>query len=528
VSRPPIASILSGLALAAAQPGVGWGHVAWLALVPLAWAIDGEGLGKAFALGWIAGYAFFLFELRWIPGTIVRASAVSEPLAVAALLTLGAVLAIYFGAFAVSLRFWQSRSGRSGIVAATVFWTSLEFIRSNAFLPCPWALVGYAIGDSRSLTQILDVTGVFGATALVVAVNQAIYAAVFRRGGRSAAALFVVVGVVVATATYGEMRRADLARRPVEGTVRIGMVQPAIDPNRKWDPAARDEVLDVSEALSREAVANGAAFVVWPEASAPYVFAEDALYDRDPERFATDRRDRNRTTAFVRELGVPLLIGSAVVVPTRAGRGEVWNSLNRSMLLSTDGSVSAVYDKTILVPFGEYVPWPRLFFFVDKLVPGVGSFVPGDGPTYFALGDERFAVLVCYEAIFADYARRMVDGGAAFLVNQTNDAWFGDSAAPIEHLAAARLRAVENHVPLVRVANTGISALVDVDGRVTARMSLGERGVTIVDVPLRRSAPTFYTLHGDAFAKVSTLAAAALLLYAAWMTAAPEPAAVPA
>jgi apolipoprotein N-acyltransferase len=528
VRRLSIASIVSGLGLAVAEPGIGASHVAWLALVPLAWAIDGERAAKAFALGWIAGCTFFLVELRWIPATIVGASTVSWSLAIAALVLLASVLAVYVGVFAASLRFWQSRTGRSGIVAAALFWASLEWVRSSAFLPCPWALFGYAIGDWRPLSQIVDVTGVFGASALVVAVNQAIHAAAFRRGPRSAASLAAVIAVVVGVATYGEFRLAELERRPIEDTIRVGMVQPAIDPNGKWDPAARDEVLDVTESLSREAVANGATLVVWPEASAPYVFAEDALYDHDPNRFAADRRDRDRTAAFVRGLGVPLLIGSAVVVATRAGRGDLWNSVNRSLLLAPDGTVAAAYDKTILVPFGEYVPWPRLFFFVEKLVPGVGNFVPGDGPTYFPLADTRFAVLVCYEAIFGDYTRRMVDGGAAFLVNQTNDAWFGDSAAPSEHLAAARLRAVENHVPLVRVANTGISAVVEDDGRLSGEMPLGVRGVTIVDVSLRRRSSSFYTLHGDAFAKASTLAAAALLLYAAWKTDEPEPAAVPA
>jgi apolipoprotein N-acyltransferase len=528
VRRLPIASIVSGLALAAAGPGIGWSHLAWLALVPLAWAIDGERVGRAFGLGWIAGCTFFLVELRWVPATILGASSISRPLTVAALVLLASGLAVYFGAFAASLRFWQARSGRSGVVAAALFWASLEWVRSSAFLPCPWALVGYATGDWRPLSQIVDVTGVFGASALVVAVNQAIHTAVFHRGHRSAGSLAAVIAVVVGVATYGEIRLAHLARRPPGESVRVGMVQPAIAPSRKWDPAAREEVLGVMEALSREAVRNGATLVVWPEASAPYVFAEDALYDHDPDRFAVDRRERDRTVAFVRDLGVPVLIGSAVAVPTRAGRGELWNSLNRSLLLARDGTVAAVYDKTILVPFGEYVPWPRLFFFIDKLVPGVGNFVPGDGPTYFALGDARFAVLVCYEAMFGDYARRMVEGGAAFLVNQTNDAWFGDSAAPIEHLAAARFRAIENHVPLVRVANTGISAVVEADGTMTGKMSLGVRGVTIVDVSLRPGSPSFYTLHGDAFAQASTLAAAALLLYAVWKTDGPEPAAVPA
>jgi len=529
--RLAVAAVASGWLVATTAAAPGWSTLAWFALVPLSWAIDGERPSKAFALGWLAGFACFLLEFDWIPGTITRATAVSPVspmLAVTSLAAAAAFAALSFGAFAAALRFWQSRTARGGVVAAALFWVGVEWARSSFVLPCPWGLFGYALGDVRPLAQIADATGVFGLSALLVATNQAIYVAAFRRDARSVASLGLAAAAVLMAWTYGESTIADLARRPVAETLRVGMVQPSIDPNEKWDPAAREAVIAISETLSREAVADGAELLVWPEASAPYVFAEDELYARDGERFAADRAYRDRMVAFVRELGVPVLFGSAVIVPRPAGRGELWNSVNRSLLASPDGRVTASYDKTILVPFGEYVPWPRLLFFVEKLVPGVGDFIPGTGPTLFPARGARFAVVICYEAIFPDYVRRMVDGGAAFLVNQTNDAWFGDSGAPREHLASARLRAVENHVPLVRVANTGISALVDADGRILEPIGLGERRAAVVEVRLRPSPPTFYTRHGDVFAQTATLAALALLLYAGWMTAAPAPEAVAA
>src|SRR5262249_2953636 len=153
-------------------------------------------------------------------------------------------------------------------------------------------------------------------------------------------------------------------------------------------------------------------------------------------------------------LGTPLLFGAPSLAKRAVGRGRVWSPLNRSLLLAPSGRLEAHYDKMILVPFGEYVPLSRILWFVGRLVPCVGDFVPGSGPTLFAVGDARFAVLICYEAIFPDFVRRLVGRGADFLVNQTNDGWFGDSRAPFQHLSMAAVRAIENRVPMVRVANT--------------------------------------------------------------------------
>lgn len=500
----PAAATASGLLLAASSPWPGWSALAWLALVPLLWSIDGERPGRAFGLGWLAGASFFLITFAWIPGTIARATGVAQPVGLLALFALCAALAVYFALFAASLRLFESKTGSDSLAAAVVLWVASEWLRANGLLPCPWNLLGYTQLAHLRLVQIADLTGIYGVSALVVAVNYTLYAALLRRG--SATRLVIVVALCLGAYAYGETR---LAPAPGGRRLRIGLVQPAIDPNQKWDPARRDEVLAGQEALSREAAANGADLILWPEASAPYVFGNDrALTDRMVE--------------FVRGLGVPLLFGSPALVSRPVGRGEVWNSLNRSLLLAPDGHVAGRYDKMILVPFGEYVPWPRLLFFVHKLVPGIGDFLPGVEPTLFALGETRLAVLICYEATFPDFVRRFVDRGAELLVNQTNDGWFGDTGAPRQHLAMTVVRAIENRVPLVRVANTGISAVVTPQGAIAAQIPLGVRGVRVVEVAAGGRAPTFYTRHGDVFAEAAVFAAVLMVLYAGWM--APRPA----
>ena len=520
-----LAALGSGLLLAASFPRLGWGRLAWVALVPLLWAIDGERPARVFRLGWLTGWAFFLVAFDWVPGTILRAAAPGAPVALLALVLLAAVLGLTVGAFAAGVRFFEFRTGRDGLVLAVALWVALEWCRSRFFLPCPWELLGYTQVPVLRLVQASDVTGIYGVSGLVVAVNGALASACARRRGWRLR-LAAVAGLWLASYTYGAIRLGDVHAAPAETIVRVGLVQPAIDPTQKWDTALREQTLDLQERLAREAVANGADLVVWPEASAPYVFASDDFYEGDPSRFAEDRRLRDRMTTFVKDLGVPLLFGAPALVAHPLGRGEAWSSLNRSFLLAPEGAFEAHYDKMILVPFGEYVPARSLLFFVDKLVPGVGDFVAGTEATLFPLGSARFAVLVCYEAIFPDFVRRFVDRGASLLVNQTNDAWFGDTSAPYEHLAEASVRAIENRVPLVRVANTGISAVVMPDGRVLGRMLLGERGVATVAVRVGRIAPTFYTRHGDVFAQASVLAAILMLLYAAWRVPEPTPALV--
>ncbi len=507
-----LAAVVSGLLLAASFPRLEWRFCAWFALVPLLLALRGASSAAAFRLGWTTGMTFFLVTFDWIPEPILRTAHAPLPVAWAVLALLAAVLALYVGLFGWGVRLWEARTGCDGLLLAVFLWTALEWGRSTLLLPCPWNLLGYSQARDPSLVQLVEVTGVYGLGALVVAVNAAVGSRLLGRPGATPRLLAVaaVCGMVWAG---GAWRLRDLRGRPPTGSLKVALVQPAIDPNQKWDPASRDFVLTRQEELSRIAAREGAELVVWPEASAPYVFAADAIYDREPELLADDRQWRDRMLLFVRELRVPLLFGSAVLDPRPVGRGEIWTAKNRALLLSPAGEVEGYYDKRVLVPFGEYVPLARLLFFVEKLVPGMGMFEPGTEPIIFAAARGRFGVLICYEGIFPGLSRDLVRGGASFLVNITNDGWFGDTAGPHQHLAIAAVRAVETRRPLVRVANTGISAVVDPDGSLRGVVPLGQAGVETLEIAWS-DRETFYARHGDLFAAASALAAAAMIVYA--------------
>ncbi len=514
----------AGALLAVAFREPGWSACAWFALVPLLRAIDGESVRRSFRLGWIAGVLFFSLSLDWIPATLARAGVTNRLAASVPWVAMAAVLALYPALFAAGLRYWQKRVGGDGLVMAIALWVGLEWCRASLLIPCPWDLLGYSQSGSLRLLQVCDVTGIYGVSALIVGVNHGLYGVLARRA--RPARLALLGALYVLAVGYGDRRMAEVRAERPQRTLRVALIQPAIAPDQKWGPSTREEALTRQEELSRAAVEQGADLVVWPETSAPYVFAENEVYETDPARFTADRQSRDRMVAFVRALGTPLLFGSPALVERAVGRGRTWSPVNRSLLLAPNGRLEAQYDKIILVPFGEYVPLSRFLWFVPKLVPSVGDFVPGPGPTLFAVGDAHFVVLICYEAIFGDFVRAMVARGADFLVNQTNDGWFGDSRAPFQHLAMASVRAIENRVALVRVANTGISAVVRPDGAVESTIPLGARGVRIVTVGADRRASTIYTRHGDWFAKAAVLAAAFMLVYAGWSISGPQPAAV--
>ena len=223
--------------------------------------------------------------------------------------------------------------------------------------------------------------------------------------------------------------------------------------------------------------------VIWPETATPFFFQETGPL-------------RQAVLAAALEAKVHLLFGSPAF---RQDAGGVLEELNRAYLVSPDGWEVASYDKMQLVPFGEYVPYARVLFFVNRIVEAVGTVVAGVSHTVFRLPTARFAVLICYEDVFPALTRRFIAGGADFLVNITNDAWYGPTSAPHQHLAQATLRAVENRVPLVRAANTGISAVIDADGRIRWQGPLFA-ALFHVDEIAWPGLRTFYTRFGDVFA----------------------------
>jgi len=325
-----------------------------------------------------------------------------------------------------------------------------------------------------------------------VAVNAAIFLAIerlARRSGRFPLAETAVSSLLVAVLiVYGifAIRREQAIMR--SGTpVRVALVQPNIRQDLKWDPNFQEESMRIYEEMTLGSAPYKPSLVVWPETATPFFFRNHPIF-------------RPRVEELPRRVGAPLLFGTPAY-EDEAGKIKYYN---RAYLLSEDGKIAGRYDKIHLVPFVEYVPMRRLFFFVDKLAKGAaGDFSMGTitDPIETAIGP--VGTLICYEAIFPESARIFARNGACLLVNITNDAWFGTTSAPYQHFSMARLRSIETRLFLVRAANTGISTIVDPTGKDEIRTEIFTRTVALGEV-IPKSRLTFYTRFGDVFAQMIT------------------------
>jgi apolipoprotein N-acyltransferase len=283
---------------------------------------------------------------------------------------------------------------------------------------------------------------------------------------------------------YGGWRLRQVSTAPDRADLTVALLQGNIAQDLKWDDAAREAIFSNYRHLTIEAAADAEIdLIIWPEAATPFFFANDRVFQL-------------RQLQLAQEAGHPLLFGSPTYVQV-GGQDIMYNS---AFLVGPDATVLGRYDKIHLVPFGEYIPLRRLLFFLDKLVVGIGDFRSGEAYTVMAIPPGRFAVLICFEAIFPDLVRHFVRHGAQFLVNITNDAWFGHSPASYQHISMVVLRAVENRLPIVRAANTGISAVIDATGRLSQQTDLFVRTWVKARITPGGGGTTFYTRWGDLFA----------------------------
>ncbi len=489
------AAFVSGIVLALAFPKVDLSFLAWVAFVPLVWIVWEQPLKHAFFYGWIAGMGFYLCTVYWVVHTIGLYSNIPTLIAVILLLLMCSILAAYTGAFAAGIRCYKDQ-GRLFLLCGPLLWVSLEWLRSFFFIGFPWVSLGYSQYRMQNLIQIAEITSVYGLSALVILGNLVIFTVLYKRGPDRGRLLLGTIALILCISGWGAWRRAQLADLPQDNRLRIGVVQGNIAQDKKWVPGFQGATIDRYAEMTREAASQGVDLIAWPETAAPFFFQSDVTY-------------RGRILDLARETKTPLLFGSPAFHQTETGV----TLFNRAYLLSAEAELVDTYDKIILAPFGEFIPFKSSFlFFLDKLVEGIGDFAPGTNPTVFPLSPHAFGVLICYEGIFPHLARQFIDRGATFLVNITNDAWFGHSSAPYQHLVMEAMRAVENRVPLIRAANTGISAVIDVTGRIRTQTALSESAFFVEEVTWPQ-VTSFYTAYGDVFARLCALSATCMLGY---------------
>ncbi|MBN1104934.1 MAG: apolipoprotein N-acyltransferase [Deltaproteobacteria bacterium] len=490
-SLDKLCAILSGLMLTAAFPPSNTPWIAWIALVPLLKAISGKSAGSAFALGLTAGVAHYGSLVYWIVVVLEHYGGLHLLTSLGVLALFCFYLALYPALFALLSRGFQLRPFR--VLGLSALWVSVEFIRAKALTGFPWCLLGHTQHAWLDLIQISDVAGVYGISFLLVASNALLYNLIFHPGFLRMALgkleSLVVILLVSGTLFYGvtrfkQVREGGEHRK----TLKVAIAQGDIDQSIKWNPRYQERTIRIYEELSLDAATFGPDLTLWPETAVPFFF-----YDH-PELSL-------RVLKVAENLHSTLIFGG----PAYRRQPEGIKFYNRAYMISPQGRMAGHYDKIHLVPFGEYVPLKRFLPFVNRLVPAAGDFAAGEKLAPLATPLLPAGVLICFEVIFPELAAAQVRAGAEILLNLTNDAWFGRTSAPHQHLAMAVFRAVENRRPLFRAANTGISAFISPAGEITGRSGLFTRQLLKQEVPLSETSRSFYTLYGDVFAGILLL-----------------------
>ena len=452
-----------------------------LLLVPVAYSALFVGLrdlsfGRAFLVGWAFGLGQFGFGISWIAESFYVEAGRFGTMAIPAVAGLSAGLAI-FPAIAAALFAEIARRGAMGsLLACLLFatsWTAAEWLRGHVLTGFPWNLAGYALVDYATLRQTAAWVGSYGLSFLTVFVAALPGAAVMASGRqRLTVSLMALAGIATMWAV-GTLRLQSDAQQPPGVDLRI--VQGNIPQEEKWAPENREATF--ARYLELSTRPGDFDVLLWPETAFPGFLDED-----------TEARDR---IAAALPDGRVLLTGVPDRVPSEYGI----RYFNTVQAFDETGEILTGYAKHHLVPFGEYVPF-RGWLPVERLTAGLGDFTPGPGPRTLALpGVPLVAVAICYEVIFPGH---VVDDlfRPDWIFNATNDAWFGTSIGPEQHLASARMRAVEEGLPVIRAANTGISAVIDASGEIVARLDTGETGIIDASLPSARP-PTLYASFGD-------------------------------
>ncbi|MFO1457772.1 MAG: apolipoprotein N-acyltransferase [Verrucomicrobiota bacterium] len=515
--RPALA-VLAGILWALSFPLPGWSGFAWIA--PGLLLASGFDLpaGPSFRLGFLAGFAHHLVALRWLLNIPFPSGAVAGWLA------LSAYSALYFGLWlCLSAQFLRFRTGpatgwrptadvvfrqrelwRQGTwLWIAALWVALEYTRVRFLGGFPWNVFGISQWRNLPLIQVASLTGVYGISFLLVWISVSLAAAMgilaFRLEQRLAWSSTLRIPLLVLLLLLGfGLRRVMNSPPPVASTA-LALVQPSIPQRLIWDDAANPARFQKVMTLTREALSGHPDAVIWPEGSMP---------DLTAEQFET-------VTTATRAAGVPWIFGTAYGERVD-GEPEHYNA---AILVGPNGRVEGRYHKQLLVIFGEFIPFEKTIPFMKWFTPIGASFTRGRGPATFRFGTNppvHASPLICFEDVFPSQTRAHVSADTDFILELTNNGWFGEGSAQWQHCASAALRAVENGIPLVRCANNGVTCWIDSFGGLhdvhqDPDGSVYGPGVLTTRVPLRppgsEYAPTVYHRYGDLFAWVCSAVA---------------------
>lgn len=481
--RDSLIALIAGQAAALSFPPSPNPYGILIGLAAVTFHLDARSPARAFGMGWLFGISWHFGVLSWISKAFLVPMPEMGALALLPVLALAGAFALYFAlAFYLWRRFWPgaaspsvaARLGLAGVLSIS------EYAYGHLFTGFAWDLTALAFVE----TSLINTGAVFGAygvglLALIAAMTPSGALRqwmIERKLLKHETALAGGAVTVLATGFLYAQSPAD-PTAPADDAITIRMVQGNTPQRIKWRPENRGIIFSRHVALSSKAGAPKPDLIVWPETATPFNVGESA-----------------EALAIIG--GLPAETGFVIVgTPIRTPKPERgYDYANGLLAIDNKGQIAARYDKTHLVPFGEFMPLEAYLPF-DRLVPGRGSFIAGPGPATMQLGGlPRFSPLICYEVIFPGVVA--AKDRPAFLLNITNDAWYGQSAGPHQHLAIARMRAIEEGLPLIRVANTGISAAFDAFGVEIAHIPLDQAASIDIRLP-PPNPPTLYAQYGD-------------------------------
>ena len=518
-----IASVfLSSILLSLSFSSFNLSFLAWIGLVPLFFALKDKSPKQSFILSYICGFLFFLFSMYWLIHVTVFGW-----------LVLSLYQALYFGIFGLAFviasesdvggRARQSKEKTIYYMPYTIYffipitWCLLEYIRANLFGGIGWNLLAYSQYEQLPIIQIADITGAYGVSFLIVLANLAIFSIlpVLNSKVKTEAKVKIVLRILVVSIIfilalfYGYNRITGFSFKDIKSRrLQLSLVQGNIAQTHKWDTKYKDYILDKYENLTLRTAKDKADIIIWPETSMPGYLNKESRLIRYMEGLS-------------KKASLPILAGTPMFSVNDEGQDF---ELNSAVLFSKKGHIIQRYDKLHLVMLGEYIPFEKYFPGIRNFFPITGKFVPGKDYTIFKLTTypsasisgpltegsrtkvrgnlqltTAFGTLICFEDIFPGMVRQFVKKGADFMVNITNDAWFGKSAAPYQHAANSVFRAVENRRAFARSANTGLTCFIDRIGKLKPKEIFVDGHITDSIVLPQDTTLTFYTKYGDVF-----------------------------
>jgi apolipoprotein N-acyltransferase len=521
-----VSGILQVLPFPIAGPTPVWrAAFCWVALLPLFWALCGDDrngqsltIRQSAWLGYLCGFLWYLGNCYWIYQTMYLYGGLDKPVAAGILVLFCLYLGLYHLLFGVLFGAFRSYWGVQGALLLSPFaWVAVELARAR-ITGLPWDLLGVAQVDNPLLTRLAPVTGAYGLSFVIALINALWLVRIQVRERRFTKLALTVAGVAFVVVYVLGLQRIQPPR--VRATATAVLVQENLEVGAaaKGPEPSVQELLQSFAYLSR--YPEGSVYfgmpelrgtpsvrilpkggpvtsqlIVWPESPAPF-------QENDPVF-------RAAIAGLAREAGAPVILGNVAIDRTTANaRG--YYLFNSASFVTPQGEFVGRYDKMHLVPFGEYVPFQKLFFFAQSLLHEAGTFDSGGTRTVFAVDGHRYGTFICYESIFADEVRHFAEQGADVLINISNDGWYGDTSAPWQHLNMVRMRAIENHRWVLRATNTGVTGSIDPYGRVVEAAPRHERTSLRAGFGYENDL-TFYTKHGDLFAYGCALATAVAL-----------------